>query len=76
MSNLEAGDAHQKSPLERKLATSRDLLVAKLAHIIKGKERRESIPKVMILKSSRNPNHLLSMERLRRENRQKLDCLV
>jgi hypothetical protein len=50
----------------------RDLLVAKLVHILKGKERSESIPKVMILKSSRNPNHPLSMERLRKGKRQSL----
>jgi hypothetical protein len=68
-SNLEAGDTHQESPLERKLATLRDLLVAKLVRILKGKERSESIPKVMILKSSRNPNHPLSMERLRKGKR-------
>jgi hypothetical protein len=40
------------------------------------KERSESIEKIMILKSSRNPNHPLSMERLRREKRLKLGCLV
>jgi hypothetical protein len=74
--NLEAGDTHRESPLERKLATLRDLLVAKLAHILKGKERSESIPKVMILKNSRKPNHPLSMERLRKGKRLKLGCLV
>jgi hypothetical protein len=60
----------------RKLATQRDLLVEKLAHILKGKGRSESIPKVMTLKSSRNPNHPLSMVRLRKGKRQKLGCLV
>jgi hypothetical protein len=74
--NLEAGDTHRESPLERKLETPRDLLVEKLTHILKGKERSESIPKVMILKSSRNPNHPLSMEILRKGKRQKLGCLV
>jgi hypothetical protein len=74
--NLEAGDTHRQSPLERKLATLKDLLVAERAHILKGKERSGSIPKIMILKSSRNPNHPLSMERLRREKRLKLGCLV
>jgi hypothetical protein len=74
--NLETGDTHHKSPLERKLATLRGLLVPRLTQILKGKERSESIPKSMILKSSRNPNHPLSMERLRKGKRQKLGCLV
>jgi hypothetical protein len=73
---MEAREAHQESPLERKSTTPRDLLVAKLVHILKGKERSESIPKVMILKSSSKPNHPLSMERLRKGKRQKLGCLV
>jgi hypothetical protein len=75
-SHLETGDTHQESPLERKLATSRDRLVEKLAHILQGKEIRESIPKVMTLKSSRKPNHPLSMEILRKGKRQKLGYLV
>jgi hypothetical protein len=74
--NLEANKTHRESPLERKLETPRSLLVEKLAHILKGKERSESIPKVMILKSSRNPNDPLSMERLGKEKRLKLGCLV
>jgi hypothetical protein len=48
--------------------------VEKLAHILKGKERSESIPKVMTLKSSRKTNHPLSMERLRKGKRQNLGC--
>jgi hypothetical protein len=74
--NLEAGDTHRESPLEKTLATPRDLLVAKLAHILKGKERSESIPKDMILKSSRKSNHPLSTKRLRKGKKQKLGCLV
>jgi hypothetical protein len=74
--NLEVGDNHRKSPLERKLATSRGFIVEKLAHIFKGKEINEIIPKVMILKSSINPNHPLSMERLRKGKRLKLAFLV
>jgi hypothetical protein len=74
--NLKAGDNHRESPLERKLATLRDLLVANLVCIIKGKERSEIIPKVMILKSSRNPNLPLSVEILRRGKRQNLGFLV
>jgi hypothetical protein len=70
-SNLETWDTHWENPLERKLATQKDLLVVKLAHIPKGKGRNESIPKVMTLKSSRNPNHPLSMVRLRKGKRQK-----
>jgi hypothetical protein len=75
-SNLETGDTHQENPLERKLTTSRNLLVEKLAHILKGKARSERIPKVVTLKSSRKPNHALSMERLIRGKRQKLGFLV
>jgi hypothetical protein len=52
-----------------KLATLRNLLVEKLAHILKGKERSEIIPKVMTLKSSRKKNYPLSMEILRRGKR-------
>jgi hypothetical protein len=58
------------------LATPRDPLVEKLAHILKEKGRSERIPKVMTLKNSRKPNHPLSMERLRRGERQRLGCLV
>ena len=53
------------------MATLRNLLVEKLVHILKGKERSGSVPKIMILKNSRNPNHPLSMERLGREKRLK-----
>jgi hypothetical protein len=74
--NLEARDAHRESPLERELTTLRNLLVAKLAHILRRNEISKSIPKFMTLKSSRNPNHPLSMERLRKGKRQKLGCLV
>jgi hypothetical protein len=63
---LETWDTQWKSPLGRKLATPRDLLVEKIAHILKGEERSERIPKVMNLRSLRNPNHPLSMERLRK----------
>jgi hypothetical protein len=58
--------------LERKLETPRDILVEKLAHILKGMEISESIPKVMNLKSSRKPKHPFSMEILRNGKRQKL----
>jgi hypothetical protein len=74
--NLEAGDTHRGNPLERKMETLRDLLVAKLAHILKGKEGSKNIPKVMILKSSRKPNHPLSMEKLRKGKGEKLGHLV
>jgi hypothetical protein len=40
----------------------------------KGKKRKHS--KVMTLESSRNPNHPLSMERLRKGKRQKFGHLV
>jgi hypothetical protein len=74
--NLEAGDTHRESPLERERATLRDLLVEKLAHILRRKERSERIPKVMTLKSSRKPNHPLSMEILRKGKRQNFGFLV
>ena len=74
--NLEVGDAHRESPLEREQETLRYLLVEKLAHVPRRKERSESTPKVVTLKNSRKPNHPLSMEILRREKRWKLGCLV
>jgi hypothetical protein len=72
--NLEAWDTHRESPLERKLATPRGILVARLTHILKGKEISERIPKFVILKSSINLNHTFLMERLRKGKRQKLNC--
>jgi hypothetical protein len=54
---------------------SKDPLVAKLVHIPRGEERRGNIPRVMTLKSSRNPNHPLSMEKLRRGKKQKFGLL-
>jgi hypothetical protein len=75
-SNLEARENHRETPLERKLTTPKDLLVAGPTHILKGKERSRRIPKPMVLKSSRNTNHPLSMEILRREKMRKLGCLV
>jgi hypothetical protein len=74
--NLEAGDAHRESPLGKDRATLRDILVAKLSHILIRKERSEIIPKVTTLKSSRKPKHPLSMERLRRGKGKKLGYLV
>jgi hypothetical protein len=73
---MEAGETRRKIPLERKMTTLRDPLVAKLAHILKGEERSERIPKFMTLKSSRKTNHPLSMEILRRGERQKPGRLV
>jgi hypothetical protein len=35
----------------------KDLLVAEQYHILKGKEIRRSVPKIMIHKNSINPNH-------------------
>jgi hypothetical protein len=75
-SNLETGDTHQESPLEKKLTNLKDLPVAGPSRILAGKERSGSVPKPMVLKSSRNPNHPLSTERLRREKRQKPGFLV
>jgi hypothetical protein len=67
---LEVGDIHWDIPLERNLETRRGLLVAILTHIIKGKERSERI-----MKSSRKPNHPLSMEKLRKGKKHKLGFL-
>jgi hypothetical protein len=41
----------------RKLTTPRNLLVEKLVHIPRGKERRGNIPRAMTLKNLRKPNH-------------------
>jgi hypothetical protein len=54
----------------------KDLLVAEEAHILKGKERSESVPKIMILKNSRKTNQALSIERLGREKRMNFSFLV
>jgi hypothetical protein len=62
--------------MERKLANPKDLLVAKQAHILKGKDRSGNIPKIMILKNSRKPNHPLSMEILGGEKRLNFGFLV
>jgi hypothetical protein len=59
-STPEIRDKRRMIPLERKLATQRDLLVEELVLIPEGNERRESIPKVIISKNSRRPNHPLS----------------
>ena len=62
--NMEPRETHQKNPPVRKLTTPRNLLVEKLTHSLKGKERSEIITKVVIL-----------MERLRKGKRQKLRLL-
>jgi hypothetical protein len=54
-------DKRRTIPLERKLATRRDLLVAELVLLPEENERSEVIPKIIILKNSRRPNHPLSM---------------
>jgi hypothetical protein len=54
-----------------KLTTPRNLLVAKIVHFPRGKERRGNIPRSMTLKISTNPNHPLSMEKLRRGKKHK-----
>jgi hypothetical protein len=64
--NMEPRDTHRKNPLVRKLITLRELLVEKIVHIPRGEEIRGNILIVMTLKISRNPNHPLSMEKLRR----------
>jgi hypothetical protein len=65
-SNMEPRGIQWKIPLVRTLTTPRNLLVEKLVPILRKEERRGNIPRVVILKNSRNPNHPPSMERLRR----------
>jgi hypothetical protein len=43
--NLEVGDTHRQSPLERKLATPKDLLVAERDHILKGRKEVKAFQK-------------------------------
>ena len=56
-STPEIRDKLQTIPLERKLATQRDLLAAELVLIPEENERSRNFPRVIILKSSRRPNH-------------------
>jgi hypothetical protein len=72
--NVEPIYTHRKNPMARKLTTRRNILVAKLVHIPRGKERRGNIPGAMTLKSSRNPNHPLLMEKLRRGKKHTFGC--
>jgi hypothetical protein len=65
-----------KNPLVRKLTTPRNCLVVRLVHILRGEERRGNIPRAMTLKSLRNPNHPLSMEKLKRGKKQKFGYLA
>jgi hypothetical protein len=60
-STPEIRDKRQMISLERKLVTWRDLLVAELVLIPEENERSEIIPKIIISKNSRRPNHSLSM---------------
>jgi hypothetical protein len=73
---MEPRDTHRKNPLVRKLKNPRNLLVSKLVHIPRGKERRGNIPRVMTLKSSRNPNQPLSMEKLIKGKTHNFGCLA
>jgi hypothetical protein len=66
--NMEPRDTHQNVPL-RTLTTPRNPLVEKLVPILRREERKENIPRVMTLKSSRKPNHPPSMEILRSGNK-------
>ena len=70
------GGAPQRRPNMETRDTLKNILVDKIVHIPRGKERRGNIPRVMIQKSSRNPNHPLSMEKLRRGKKQKFGCLA
>jgi hypothetical protein len=68
---MEPRDTHHKNPLLRKLKTPRNILVAKLVLIPRGKERMGNIPRVMTLKNSRKIKYPFSMEKLRRGKKQK-----
>jgi hypothetical protein len=59
-STPEIRDKHLTIPLERKLVTRRDLLVAELVLTPEENGRSEIIPKIIISKNSRRPNHPLS----------------
>jgi hypothetical protein len=56
-STPEIRDKRQMIPLERKLATQRDLLATKLVLIPEENERSRNFSRVIISKSSRRPNH-------------------
>jgi hypothetical protein len=73
--NMEPRDTHRKNSLVRKLTNPRNLLVEKLVRIPRREGRRGNIPRVMTLKSSRNPNHPLLMDKLRRGKNQKFGCV-
>ena len=60
-STPEIRDKHQMIPLERKLATQRDLEAAELALIPEENKGSKKIPRIIISKSSRRPNHSPSM---------------
>jgi hypothetical protein len=60
-STPEIRDKRRMIPLERKLATRRDLLAAELALIPEENEGSENFPRIIISKSSRRPNHPPSM---------------
>jgi hypothetical protein len=73
--DMEPRDIQRDNPLARKLTTPRNFLVARLVHIPRREERRGNIPRAMTLRSLINPNHPLSMEKLKRGKKQKFDCL-
>jgi len=68
--NMEPRDIQSNIPLVRTLTTPRNLLMEKLVRILRQEERRGNIPRFVILKNSRNPNHPPSMEILRRGKKQ------
>jgi hypothetical protein len=74
--NMEPRDIQQKNPLVRKLTTPRNCLVVRLFHIPRGEERRGNIPRAMTLKILRNPNHPLSIKKLKRGKKQKFGYLA
>jgi hypothetical protein len=67
--NMDPRDTQRKNPLVNERTTPRNLLVERLVHIPRAKERRGNIPRAMTLKILRNPNHPLSMEKLIREKK-------
>jgi hypothetical protein len=59
-STPEIRDKRLMISLERKLAIQRNLLVVELVLIPEENRRSEIIPKIIISKNSRRPNHPLS----------------
>jgi hypothetical protein len=67
---------HLDNPLVRELKVPRNCPPVGPVHILKGEERGGNIPRVMTLKSLRNPSHPLLMGILKGGKKQKLGYLA